>query len=123
MLHFRAFQLGSPRQPGEGLRLGAVRYLPRGVPKADYASRDFFDVWLPILAPSRELLAELRAGTLSTAAFFRRYRREMAATDTRQVISLIATLARTTPLSVGCYCEDEATCHRSVLRELIWAAG
>jgi uncharacterized protein YeaO (DUF488 family) len=90
---------------------------------AEYAARDFFDVWLPILAPSRELLVQLRAGTLSTAAFFRRYRREMAATDARQVIRFVAALAQTTPLSVGCYCEDEAICHRSVLGELIRAAG
>jgi uncharacterized protein YeaO (DUF488 family) len=123
MFHFRTLQLDSPRQPDEGLRIGTVRYLPRGVPKAIYTARAFFDVWLPILAPSQELLAQRRAGTLSTAAFLRRYRREMAAIDVRQVISLVATMARTTPLSVGCYCEDESICHRSVLGELIWAAG
>ncbi len=122
-LPFRTVRLGAPRAPAEGLRLGTVRFLPRGVAKADYARLDWFDVWLPILAPSRELLRELRDGKLSTARFFQRYRREMAETDPRQVIAALAELARRTPVAVGCYCEDESACHRSVLGELIRKAA
>jgi uncharacterized protein YeaO (DUF488 family) len=123
-LQFRTVQLGSPRQPGEGLRVGTVRFLPRGVRKSDYAKRDFFDVWLPILAPSRELLRSVRAGELRRGAFAQRYRTEMDATEPRQVIQLLVEMARQTPISVGCYCADEWRCHRRVLGELIrFAAG
>jgi len=122
-LKFNTVQLGSHRQPGEGLRIGTVRFLPRGVPKSQYRERDLFDVWLPILAPSRELLKALRAGSLPLKTFFRRYRKEMAEADPRQVIQLLAELARSTPIAVGCYCDDESRCHRSVLGELIRAAA
>jgi uncharacterized protein YeaO (DUF488 family) len=118
-LHLRIVQLGSPRTRDEGLRIGTVRYLPRGVRKADLASLDYFDVWLPILAPSRELLRQAKAQNLATDRFFARYRREMQQTDARQTIQLLAELARRTAIAVGCYCEDEAQCHRSVLIELI----
>src|SRR5579862_8847450 len=111
-LRFRTVQIGSPRQLREGLRIGTVRFLPRGVRKEDYAKRDLFDLWLPILAPSRELLTEFRGEEVPPAKFFQRYRKEMTETDPRQVIELLAALARHTPLSVACYCDDESHCHR-----------
>ena len=123
LLRFRTVQIGSPRKPGEGLRIGAVRSLPRGVPKSEYRKRDLFDIWLPILAPSRTLLTAFRDGNVSPAKFFQRYRNEMTQTDPRQVIQLLATLARQTPLSVACYCDDESRCHRSVLGSLIREAA
>jgi uncharacterized protein YeaO (DUF488 family) len=118
-------RLGTPRAPGEGLRLGTVRRPPRGVPKERFASDDWYDAWLPQLAPSAELVAQARA-TASPAewrAFTRKYRGEMAAPDNARLIALLAALSEHTNLSVGCYCEDEALCHRSVLRELLAAAG
>ena len=121
-LQFRTVRLGTPREESEGLRLGTVRYLPRGVPKLKYRSDNYFDVWLPNLAPSRELLRELKDG-LATNVFFRRYQREMRETEPRQLIQVLAALAKTTPISVGCYCDDESVCHRSVLGELIRAAA
>lgn len=119
VLHLRTVRLGSPRSKDEGLRIGTVRYLPRGVRKADLARKDYFDVWLPILAPSRELLREFKSGSRPISRFFARYRREMQETDARQTIELLAALARRTPIAIGCYCEDESHCHRSVLLELI----
>ena len=116
-------QLGSPRQRDEGLRIGTVRFLPRGVRKEDYAKLNYFDVWLPQLAPSRELLSQFKKGSISVRVFFARYRREMKETEARQLIQLLAELARRTPIAVGCYCEDEADCHRSVLGKLIQAAA
>jgi uncharacterized protein YeaO (DUF488 family) len=119
-------RLGSPRAPGEGLRIGTVRYLPGGVPKGEYAQRDLFDVWLPNLAPSAELFGWLRSGPLDAGRFrqfARRYRAEMKHPEARNVIGLLAALSHQTDLSVGCYCEDERLCHRSVLRELLREAG
>jgi uncharacterized protein YeaO (DUF488 family) len=118
-LQFRTVQIGSPRQTHEGLRIGAVRFLPRGVRKSEYHKRNLFDLWLPILSPSREVLRLFRDGKLSPAGLFQRYRREMHEPAPRQVIELLAALARQTPLSVACYCEDESRCHRSVLGKLI----
>lgn len=105
------------------MRIGAVRLLPRGVKKQDYARQDFFDVWLPILAPSRELLSGYKSGDVALADFFRQYRKEMREPDCRHTIALLAEVAQRTPISVGCYCEDEAACHRSVLAELIRQAA
>lgn len=120
-----AFRIGTPRPPGEGLRLGTVRFLPRGVKKEDYARLNCFDVWLPLLAPSRELLKWARSRPMSAAAdqtFFRRYRREVEGdTNARQLLVLLAAIARRTPLAVGCYCEDENRCHRSELLRLLQA--
>lgn len=121
----RVVRLGSPRRAGEGMRLGTVRRPPRGVPKAEFASRDFYDVWLPELAPSEELLTQGRTADdeRSWRAFVRRYRAEMSAVDRRHLLDLLAALSRQTDLAVGCYCADEARCHRSVLRELLAERG
>ena len=121
----RVVRLGSPREPGEGLRIGTVRRPPRGVPKAEFASRDFYDVWLPELSPSQELVsAAQRAGTeREWAGFVRAYRAEMATPAARHLIDLLAALSRRTGVAVGCYCEDENRCHRSVLAQLLADAG
>ena len=122
----RIVRLGSPRAPNEGVRLGTVRRPPRGVRKQEYASRDFYDAWLPELAPSDVLLAWTRSGPLTAARwkqFVARYRREMRAPAAHRLLTLIALLSRSTNLSVGCYCEDEDRCHRSVLRALLIEAG
>jgi uncharacterized protein YeaO (DUF488 family) len=125
-MSIRAYQIGSRRKRGEGLRVGAVRFLPRGVKKQDYARLSLFEVWLPVLAPSRGLLRwakgrEWDARTRQT--FFARYAREMeASTDSRQVIRFVAKASLRTPISVGCYCADETHCHRSVLLKLICKA-
>ncbi len=119
MLHVTTYRIGSPRSKGDGLRIGTVRLLPRGVPKKEYAKRDLFDVWLPLVSPSRELLKLYNAGKKSPAQFFRAYRAEMKEPAARHTIELLAAIAERTPISVGCYCEDENRCHRSVLLELI----
>jgi uncharacterized protein YeaO (DUF488 family) len=121
----RVVRLGSPRAKGEGLRLGTVRRPPRGVPKAEYSSRDYYDVWLPELAPSERLVKQALRASSEPAwrAFVRRYRSEMKAPAAARLLSLLAALSRETALSVGCYCEDESRCHRSVLRELLLEHG
>ena len=121
----RVVRLGSPRVPGEGLRIGTVRRPPRGVKKSEFGSRDFYDVWLPDLAPSEELLKlGLGAGDeRSWKAFVRRYRSEMGQATATRLLDLLAALSATTSFSVGCYCADERRCHRSVLRELLAARG
>jgi uncharacterized protein YeaO (DUF488 family) len=120
----RTFRVGTPRKPREGLRVGTVRFLPRGVKKDDYARLNYFDVWFPLLAPSAELFKWLksnqsRSNQVLWSKFRERYTAEMNKTDARQAIKLLAELAKATPLSIGCYCEDESACHRSILRELI----
>lgn len=121
----RIVRLGNPRVKGEGVRIGTVRRPPRGVPKNEFASRDFYDVWLPNLAPSEALL---KAG-LSVEddrgwkAFARRYRKEMAQPEAKRVLDLLAALSHTASFSVGCYCVNEAWCHRSILRELLVEHG
>ena len=121
----RVVRLGSPRGKGEGLRLGTVRRPPRGVPKSEFASRDFYDVWLPNLAPSEALVkAALRAtDEQAWRAFVRRYRAEMKRPEASRVLDLLAALSRGADFSVGCYCEHERRCHRSVLRELLEERG
>ncbi len=116
----RIVRLGSPRRPDEGLRIGTVRRPPRGVPKADYARRDFYDVWLPELAPSEALLKSGKAATdePSWRRFARKFGAEMSETEARRLIDLLAALSHQTNFSVGCYCVDETRCHRSILREL-----
>ena len=118
-------RLGTPRTKGEGLRLGTVRRPPRGVPKAEFASRDFYDVWLPDLAPSEALVKQARQAADAAAwrAFERRYRAELKRPEAARLLDLLAALSQSGDLSVGCYCEDEARCHRSVLRELLREHG
>ena len=118
-------QLGTPRKPREGLRLGTVRRPPAGVPKSDFARLDYYDVWFPNLSPSAELVKEaLGAEDEKTWASFRRkFRKEMSAPDRSRELDVLAALSRHTNLSLGCYCEDESRCHRSVLRELLAERG
>ena len=121
----RVVRLGSERARGEGLRIGTVRRPPRGVPKSDFAKRDFYDVWLPQLAPSAELVTRaLSANTeREWTSFVKAYRREMNAPDAARLLELLAALSASTAFSVGCYCEDETRCHRSVLRALLKERG
>ncbi|MBI2884140.1 MAG: DUF488 family protein [Candidatus Methylomirabilis oxyfera] len=121
----RVVQLGTPRTPGEGLRLGTVRRPPRGVPRSEYALRDFYDVWLPELAPSAELVkVALRAQDgREWQTFVRRYRAEMKYPAASRLLSLLAAFSQRTAFSVGCYCADEARCHRSILKALLEEHG
>ena len=121
----RVLRLGTPRVEGEGLRIGTVRRPPRGVPKNEFASRNWYDVWFPNLAPSAETmkLGQEAATPAQWAAFVRKYRAEMAAPDSAHAIELLAALSHHSDFSVGCYCEHEAHCHRSVLRELLAEKG
>jgi uncharacterized protein YeaO (DUF488 family) len=121
----RVVRLGSPRSAGEGLRIGTVRRPPRGVPKAEHASRDFYDVWLPELAPSDALVAQAQRASDARAwrAFERRYRAEMKRPEASRLLDLLAALSQRTALSVGCYCADESRCHRSLLRALLREHG
>jgi uncharacterized protein YeaO (DUF488 family) len=121
----RIVQLGSLRETNEGLRLGTVRWPPRGVPKSDYARKNFYDVWLPNLSPSPELMKEGKSAQddRSWAMFRRKFGAEMKRPEPSRVIDLLAALSHQTQLSVGCYCEDERRCHRSILRELLKKRG
>jgi uncharacterized protein YeaO (DUF488 family) len=121
----RIIRLGTPRAADEGLRIGTVRRPPRGVPKSEFAQRDWYDVWFPNLAPSVETMKQAQAATTPAqwTAFTRRYRAEMAAPDNAHAIELLVALSRQTHFSVGCYCENEAHCHRSVLRALLAERG
>lgn len=118
-------RLGSRRKKGEGLRLGTVRRPPRGVPKTEFASRDYYDVWLPELAPSEALVKRARQATTERQwqMFSQAYRREMSRPEASRLLELLAALSRTSALSVGCYCEDENRCHRSLLRALLEEHG
>jgi uncharacterized protein YeaO (DUF488 family) len=121
----RVVRLGSPRAQGEGVRLGTVRRPPRGVPKAEHASRDFYDVWLPDLAPSETLVKQALSVSDDRAwrAFAARYRREMKRPEAARLLALLAALSHQTSFSVGCYCAEEARCHRSVLKALLQEHG
>lgn len=121
----RVVRLGSPRAAGEGLRLGTVRRPPRGVPKAEHASRDFYDVWLPDLAPSEALVKQAQGASDDRAwrSFTQRYRAEMKRPEAARLLALLAALSHQANLSVGCYCADEARCHRSVLKALLKEHG
>ena len=118
-------RLGSPRKRDEGLRIGTVRRPPRGVPKAKFAELDYYDVWLPNLAPSADLVsfALQSRDEGSWKAFERKYRAEMSKPDASRVIDTLAALSHQTNFAVGCYCEDESRCHRSVLRKLLAERG
>ncbi len=121
----RIVRLGSPRVADEGLRIGTVRRPPRGVPKHEFASRNFYDTWLPNLAPSEELLKKGRSSENEKdwRIFVRHYRKEMTRPENSRVLDLLAALSHRTNFSVGCYCENEERCHRSVLRELLAERG
>ncbi len=121
----RIVRLGSPRHESEGTRIGTVRRPPRGVPKTEFASGNWYDTWFPVLAPSAETmkLGQTAEGPAQWAAFVKKYRAEMSAPDAQHALNLLAALSRTSHLSVGCYCADEARCHRSVLRELLVDRG
>lgn len=121
----RIVRLGSERAPGEGLRIGTVRHPPRGVPKSEHASRNFYDVWFPNLAPSAEAvkLAQAAGTEQEWRAFVKKYRAEMAEPERARTLELLAAMSHGASFSVGCYCEDEARCHRSILRELLAERG
>ena len=121
----RIVRLGSDRSPDEGLRIGTVRRPPRGVKKSEYASKNFYDVWLPTLAPSSGTvkLAQSAKSEREWDRFMKRYRAEMATPEGRATLDLLAALSHQTDFSVGCYCPDESHCHRSVLRALLLARG
>lgn len=122
----RIVRLGTPRRPGEGPRIGAVRRPPRGVPKRDYARRDFYDVWLPELSPSQAQVSWALSQPWTAERWKRfasNYRREMRSSQAQRLLDLLAALSRAGNFSIGCYCEDEAHCHRSVLRELLREHG
>jgi uncharacterized protein YeaO (DUF488 family) len=121
----RIVRLGTPRHPHEGTRLGTVRRPPRGVPKSEFARQDWYDVWFPNLAPTVATM-QLGLGAKTPAqwqAFARRYKAEMAAPAATHDIALLAQLSHSANFSVGCYCEDESRCHRSILRKLLADAG
>jgi uncharacterized protein YeaO (DUF488 family) len=117
-MSLRIVQLGTPRAPGEGLRIGTVRRPPRGVPKSRYSEDDWYDVWLPDVAPSQELVkAALSSQSESEwKTFIRKYTAELKRPQASRLLDLLAALSHTTNISIGCYCEDESHCHRSVLR-------
>ena len=121
----RIVRLGTPRLRGEGLRIGTVRHPPRGVPKEKFASGNWYDVWLPDLAPS-EATVKVGQNAESDAewkVFARRYAKEMASPSASRVLDLLAALSQSADFSVGCYCEDESRCHRSILRRLLKERG
>ncbi len=121
----RVVRLGTPRIPGEGIRIGTVRRPPRGVPRAEFASQNWYDVWFPNLAPSAKTVKlGLQAESAKVwAACARKYRTEMSAPDVRRTLELLAVLSHTADFSIGCYCENEDRCHRSILRELLLEHG
>jgi uncharacterized protein YeaO (DUF488 family) len=121
----RIVRLGSKRASDEGLRLGTVRRPPRGVPKQRFAADDWYDVWLPNLAPSLPAMKQALAAKTERQwrAFARKYRAEMAKPDASRLLDVLAALSKSADFSVGCYCEDESHCHRGILRELLVARG
>jgi len=124
-MSIRIVRLGTERAPGEGLRIGTVRRPPRGVPKAEFASQNWYDVWYPNLAPSAETmkLGQDAQTPAQWTAFTRAYKREMAEADASRSLDLLAALSHQAALAVGCYCEDESRCHRSLLRGLLQERG
>jgi len=125
-MSFRVIRLGQPRQGAEGLRIGTVRRPPRGVKKADYSKRDYYDVWLPELAPTAPLVSWALSEPFTPkrwAIYERKYRSEMGEPAPQRLIELLAALAKQTNFSIGCYCEDESHCHRSILKQLLQDKG
>ena len=121
----RIVRLGSDRHKAEGLRIGTVRRPPRGVPKSDYSSKNWYDIWLPNIAPSPELmkLGQKVKTEKEWITFVKKYRSELKDPDKSRIIDLLAALSHESNISVGCYCENEARCHRSILRELLYERG
>jgi uncharacterized protein YeaO (DUF488 family) len=125
MMVIRVVRLGTPRAAGEGTRIGTVRRPPRGVSKSEFASQDWYDVWFPTLAPSLETMkiGQAAATPAQWAAFVRKYRAEMSRPEAGHALAVLAALSKTANFSVGCYCENEAHCHRSALRALLIEKG
>jgi len=121
----RIVRLGTPRAAGEGTRIGTVRRPPRGVPKAEFASRDYYDVWYPLLSPSADLMTQGQQAQTDKEwdAFVKEFRKELAQPEASRTLDLLAALSRHSAMAVGCYCEDEARCHRSVLRAELASRG
>ncbi len=125
-MSIRVVRLGSPRGKNEGLRIGTVRRPPRGVRKADYGARDFYDVWLPQLAPSAKLVRQAKTQADSPEdwkRFEKQFTRELLVPDSQRLLDLLAALSKETNFSIGCYCENEERCHRSVLKKLLRERG
>ena len=124
-MSLRVVRLGTPRLRGEGTRIGTVRRPPRGVPKTEFARRNWYDVWFPNLAPSLETMKRAQQATTAAqwSAFARTYRAEMAGPGPKHDLELLAALSRSTDFSVGCYCEHEDHCHRSILKQLLLEHG
>lgn len=121
----RIVRLGTPRAAGEGTRIGTVRRPPRGVPKAEFASRDYYDVWYPLLSPSQNLMTQGQQAQTDKEweAFVKQFRKELAQPEASRTLDLLAALSHHSAMSLGCYCEDEARCHRSVLRAELATRG
>ena len=122
----RVVRLGSPREEGEGVRVGTVRRPPRGVPKADFAKLDYYDVWLPQLSPSAQLVTWIKSNQVTPSnwrRFEQRFLHELATPDTQRLLDLMVALSKSTDFSIGCYCEDESACHRSVLKKVLKDRG
>jgi uncharacterized protein YeaO (DUF488 family) len=115
-----SYRYGTVRRPNEGLRIGAARHVPRGIRREDWQCRNYFDLWLPQLAPTPDLVSQYRHDKIGFAVFSRHYKTQMKAAESRQVIELLAAIALFQPISVGCFCEDESRCHRSLLQQLIF---
>lgn len=113
------YRYASPRAESEGWRIGVARHLPRGVRREDWGRRGYFDLWLPLLAPSASLVKDYLSEKIAWSAFARRYKAEMKAPECRQMMDLMALLSLDRPISLGCFCEDETRCHRSLLRQLV----
>ena len=127
-LKLSTFRIGTPAKPGQGLRIGATRLPPRGVPKSRWTKDGYFDLWLPVIAPSMNLLRWIKQRDINDVAirraYFKRYEREMLGDSiARQTLQLLAAIAKRTPISIGCFCADESRCHRSRLRQLIARAA
>jgi uncharacterized protein YeaO (DUF488 family) len=118
-------QLGTPRLEEEGIRIGTVRRPPRGVPKAEFSSRNYYDVWLPVLAPTQGLVSAAKAAVTEADwnRFVSAYSKEMKAPDASHVLDLLASLSHASAFAIGCYCDDESRCHRSILRRLLSERG
>ena len=121
----RVIRLGSEREANEGLRVGTVRRPPRGVKKCDYASQNWFDVWLPILSPSPELMkvGQAAATDKEWATFEKKFRKELSSPDASRTLDLLSAFSRDSNFSIGCYCENESRCHRSTLRTILKELG